>query len=477
MINKSRPLKFWRLMMLLVSAIFIASCHDDKDSTPAPSVTNEANAYVNNWILDNMKFWYYWSDQLPASPDVNQDPETFFESILSTQDKFSWIQNNYQDLLNSLKGISKEAGYEFVLYRENESGDNVIAQVVYVKPGSDAETAGLKRGDVISHINGTQITTSNYRDLLDAIHENHSIRYKPLLVEEQVFDAEKTISLSTSQYSENPNYLHKILTVDNHKIGYYIYNFFASGTDDTDTKYDDEMNSIFGKFKAAGITDLIIDLRYNSGGAETSANALASLIGTGVDDSKVFAKREYNSGVKTEILNDPKLGESFLTSHFSTRANNVGSMLSSTRVYILTSSRTASASELVINVLKPYMDVFLIGDTTYGKNVGSISLYEENDAKNKYGIQPIVLKIYNSLDQSDYASGFTPNVADKDNSLFIYPLGDTREALLSQAIAQITGTATTGRLQKRRDAKEAVGFSLDAKRRSFNLIIDQKIPR
>jgi C-terminal processing protease CtpA/Prc len=139
-------------------------------------------------------------------------------------------------------------------------------------------------------------------------------------------------------------------------------------------------------------------------------------------------------------------------------------------VFILTSSRTASASELIINALKPFMEVFLIGDKTYGKNVGSISLFEENDPKNQWGLQPIVVKVYNSLDQSDYSTGFTPDVLHKDNSLYLYPLGDPREALLSQAIGQITGTSTISR--EDRERRVPVGHSLDFKRRSFNLIMD-----
>ncbi|MFZ6012402.1 MAG: hypothetical protein ACOYXT_18810, partial [Bacteroidota bacterium] len=130
----------------------------------------------------------------------------------------------------------------------------------------------------------------------------------------------------------------------------------------------------------------------------------------------------------------------------------------------------------VINALKPYMDVFIIGDVTYGKNVGSISLYEENDPNNTWGMQPIVVKVYNSLDQSDYGTGFTPNVLDEDNSLYLYPLGDDREALLRKAIDQITGVASSGRIRTREEIKEIIGHSLDQKRSSFRLIIDTNIP-
>src|SRR5688500_5293580 len=119
-----------------------------------------------------MDFWYLWSNELPAAPNKNQNPDDFFQSLLSDDDRFSWIQENYQDLLNSLQGISKEAGFEYVLYKEDGS-DNVIAQILYTKPGSPAENAGLKRGDGISHINGQQLNTANYQDVLKSLGDNN----------------------------------------------------------------------------------------------------------------------------------------------------------------------------------------------------------------------------------------------------------------------------------------------------------------
>ena len=460
---------FW----LSVLFFTLSSCQE-KD--PAPVSPNQQYAKVNSWILENMTYWYLWNDQLPTSPSKDKDPEAFFKSLLYSGDRFSWIQDNYTELLNSLQGINKEAGYEYVLYKESESGSNVVAQILYVKPGSPAALAGLKRGDLISKINDQQITTSNYKTLLQALSENHSITYKPLNIEEQKFGDITTISLQVVEFSENPNFMHKVIEINDRKIGYYVYNFFAAGTDSNTKAYDTEMENIFAEFKAQGITDLILDLRFNSGGSESSADNLASHIGKGIDNSKIFAKRTYNSKVQKDILDDKDLGPSFLTTKFLSKSGNIGNQLTGGRVYVLTSSRTASASELVINALKPFMDVFLIGDVTYGKNVGSISLYEKDDPENKWGLQPIVVKVSNSLDQSDYAAGFTPNVLHKDNQLYIYPLGDTREALLGQAIGQITGTATSGRVPSR-ELKESIGHSLDQKRRSFNLIIDENIPQ
>lgn len=468
-IKNFQRLRFPLFVLSLFSLLFVA-CNDDNDPYANLDDAARQNVKTNEWILENMQFWYYWNETMSTAGDKTLTPDNYFETLLVDEDRFSWIQDNYQELLNSLKGISKESGYEFVLYRESEGSENVIAQIVYVKANSPASAAGLERGDVITHVNNVHFTTENYSDLIDDMKENHTIQYKQLDLATESLGEAQTLSMSPVEYSENPNHLSKIIDADGRKIGYYVYTFFANGPTDGSQQYNNAMDQVFSDFKAAGITDLVLDLRFNSGGAETAANNLASLIGSGVNNSKIFTRREYNDGVNEQIINDPEYGEEFLTSKFINKAANIGSQLTGNRVYILTSTRTASASELVINSLKPFMDVFIIGNKTYGKNVGSISLYDEEDPNNKWGMQPIVVKVYNSLNQSDYGAGFTPNVLDPDNSLFLRPLGDPQEALLAHAIGQITGTATGGRFATR-PGKEFVGHSLDHKRRGFELVV------
>jgi len=449
--------------LLMVVLVTLPACNDD-DEHP--------NEYVNNWIEVNMDFWYYWNTDLPSNPDKTLAPDEFFESLLSTDDRFSWIQENYQELLNSLQGVNEEAGYELALYRESMDNNVVIAQIVYIKPASPAETSGLKRGDVITQINSQQITTDNYRTLLAATSENHSVTYRELDLENQVFLPVQTKSLTTIEYAENPNFLNKVFTHNNRKIGYYVYNLFSNGPTSTSTTYTTEMDQIFASFQSAGITDLIIDLRFNSGGAESATVNLASLIGKDVDDSKIFTIRQYNSLVETEIKNDPSLGAGFLDVEFVTKTQNIGNQLTNNRVYILTGTRTASASELLINGLRPYMDVFLIGSTTVGKDVGSISLFNDDDPRNTWGMQPIVTKSFNSLEESDYSNGFEPQVPVPDNNLIIYPLGDEREILLARALQEITGVTDPGRTRAAKTWGKEVGHSLDLKKHSNVLVID-----
>ena len=455
--------------LALVALIAFPACNDDNNS-------EAGNKHVNDWIYENMDLYYLWNTDLPSSPKKSKAPEEFFNSLLSDQDRFSWIQEDYLELLNSLQGVNKEAGYEFKLYLESEGSQNVIAQVTYIKAGSLVETEDkdLLRGDVITHINGNRMTTSNYQELLGEISDTHTIQYsRPT---ETGLADKGTLSLNTSEFAENPNFMSKVIdTGDGHKIGYYVYNFFATGPTSSSSQYNTEMDAIFNEFKSESITDLVIDLRYNSGGAEGATINLASLIGANIDNTTTFTRRQYNNDLQAALINDPNYGYDFLIKKFTAKTENVGSLLNSGRVYILTSGRTASASELLINGLKPHMDVFLIGDVTVGKNVGSISIYEDNDPKNTWGLQPIVVRSYNSANESNYYDGFTPNIINLDNDLDLKPIGDEDEILLSIAIDHITGgSGSRNGISARRDGLESLGTSADFKRGSYNLVIDDE---
>ncbi len=205
------------------------------------------------------------------------------------------------------------------------------------------------------------------------------------------------------------------------------------------------INDAFGEFKNEGITDLILDLRYNGGGSVATCTAIASMI-TGQFKGKVFSKQNWNSKL-TEYWNDnnpESLNDRFDDKFDDSKQIN---SLNLEKVYIITTSESASASELLINGLKPYIDVIHIGEITSGKNVGSITVYDyiDNDGtKNpyhKYAMQPIVLKMANSDGFADYADGLTPDIEQEEDLFSLGTLGDHKEALVSIAINLITGSA------------------------------------
>jgi C-terminal processing protease CtpA/Prc len=424
--------------ILLISVILLSSC---RDNDPDPeNFKNGTNEYVNNWIYDNMNLYYYWTDELPDKNISSQNPGDFFYNLLSSHDRFSWIQPDFQELLNSLQGITLESGYEYILYNDPDNANGVIGQIAYIKNGSPAADTELKRGDLFTKINGSALTINNYRDLISNINQNHSLTIERYNFQNESFAEIGSIELNAIQFAENPNHLDTIYTRNGKKIGYYVYNIFTVGIGNEidSTKYNEEMDQIFAGFKSEGIDHLILDLRYNSGGAETATINLASLIGANISDQEIFVKRDYNEGFKQALVNE--YGEESINKRFINKDGNIGNGLTSPQLTILSTSRTASASELLINGLSPFMETYLIGDTTVGKNVGSTSFYEDENPNNNWGMQPIITKSFNSLNQSDYDLGFFPDIPLKDNDLVKFELGDVNEKLLREALIYLAGS-------------------------------------
>ncbi|WP_050977549.1 S41 family peptidase [Nitritalea halalkaliphila] len=182
-----------------------------------------------------------------------------------------------------------------------------------------------------------------------------------------------------------------------------------------------------------------MDLRYNGGGFTSSAVELASHIGSNVSSNDIFFRNRYNSFLEQfeQFQN--------VIANFTDAANNIGNQLTNNRVYIITSNRTASSSELVINGLKPFMDVFLVGDVTEGKNVGSALLRDNQNEANNWGLLPIIFKSFNADDRSDYGEGFIPNRGPINEfmELPFQALGDPEEFLLRNTIDVILGRSST----------------------------------
>ena len=232
-------------------------------------------------------------------------------------------------------------------------------------------------------------------------------------------------------------------------IGYMVYNFFATDKGDDSHDYDTLLMNRLASIKAKGATEMILDLRYNGGGIVSTAIALASALVKERSTENILVTAEYNDIVHTSYKR--KYGADYNIDYFIDKIEDTNitiPTLNLSRLYVLVTGGSASASEFIINGLKPYMEVILIGETTYGKNVGSISIYEKDDPKNKWGMQPIIVKYYNSKGESDFTDGFKPDfeVDELDAlSLRLVEFGNTEDPLLSTALNQITGNAMSTR--------------------------------
>ena len=454
-----KKFKFCLLALILV----FSSCKKSDDEDPN-IIRIETDLEIIDFIWKGLNQYYYWQESVVNLSDSkkeseseyayflsqNPDPENFFNSLLHPDDNFSWIVDDYVELENMLQGIDISDGMEFGLYVECND-QNIFGFVRYVQKDSDAESKGVKRGMVFSNINGTRLTRENYRDLLfNNSSSSYTIRFSEISYNQNnqcanIIPGQEDLTLIKSRIVKNPIHISKIIENGGQKIGYLMYNQFLGVVESEGKDYNSELNDAFANFLSNGINDLVIDLRYNPGGRISTSINLASMI-TGQFNNQVFAKERWNS----KLMNywDENSPESLLN-RFTNKLGNNQSIFSLNldRVFVLTSARTASASELLINGLDPYIDVIHIGDFTVGKNQGSITVYDYiNDSRDKnpnhmYAMQPIVLKIGNVAGYTDFPDGLEPDIFIKESLLNPGILGDIEEPLLKIAINQISGDA------------------------------------
>lgn len=435
-----------RFLLFLVTIAIFYGCSKKEEDIPQ-------DVEIQDFIWKGLNAYYLWQGEKPDLSDrrfssQNQlnnflagfnSPNELFDNLLYKKgevDKFSWIVNDYVALENSFKGITLSNGMEFGLVRYKDTQTNVFGYVRYVIPGSDAEAKNIKRGMIFNEIDGNQIDENNFRTLISK--DNYTISLADYNGGNPVKNG-ITIQLSKSQLDENPVKIVKTFFEGTEKIGYLMYNQFTSS-------YDGNLNTAFSQFKTRNITDLIIDLRYNGGGSVRTTTYLGGMI-TGQFNNEVFSKQQWNRKVMTsqkpevfvnrftdKILNKDRDGNVILSEAIKS--------LNLTRVYFIVSNATASASELIINSLSPYIDVKVIGDITRGKHVGSITLYDSDNysrnganlsTKHTWAMQPIVLEIVNKNNEN-HPNGIAPTVELKEDYGNLGVLGEKSDPLLNTAI-------------------------------------------
>lgn len=417
--------------------------------------TGEKYFRIHQFIWETLNNFYLWQEEVPALSDSYlpvgsarykeliepyPEPEAFFEFLKHEEDEHSVIRSNYEDLENSIKGIDANNGLKFILARYG-SGDAVMGIVSYILEESDAATKDIKRGDIFTGVDGKNLTLNNYRELLYGDNLSYTLNMADLN-NNLLSPNGKNIALTkTENFQSNPIQISKIIEVGQSKVGYLMYNQFAQG-------FDDDLNEVFLNFKSEQINELILDLRYNGGGLVRSAINLAGMI-TGQFNGQVFVKYLWNKKVMDFFNSDKEAYASNLGENFTNQLRD-GSAINSlnfNKVYIITSGRSASSSELVINGLAPYIDVIQVGDNTYGKNVGGpAALYDYIDNQrtrnpdHTYAIYCMTFFSANSQDFYDYADGLSPQdeLKLKEDLTNMGTLGESSEPLLALALNHIT---------------------------------------
>ena len=461
---------------------FFYSCSKDDDeivTTPTEEEEEEdpvvPTETVYSWIESEMREKYYWYSEIPAASSLNYQlgvPD-FFESLLSSKDGKDYqissgvTKHNYYSYIEemastsaSTKSISQidySYGFEFQRYKISDNPVTYYAHILYVAPSSPAAEAGLKRGDWIYEINKKAIDNNNYTTLFGSDAVTLSVaNYKSA---SSSWTNIRTINITSARTIEDdPLYYHNIYTSSTgKKVGYLVYNHFTADKDEKkeDGIYDTKLLSWSKDF--AGVDEFILDLRYNNGGLITCAQLLATILAPSDALDRIFCIEEFNG--KPWIQKKRNL-------YYNSNLIKSGINLNLKTIYVLVTDMTASASELVINGLKPYANVILIGTKTEGKNVGSITI--EDESKYDWYMQPIVCKLYNAEDKSDYEDGMTVNYeldeARLQNMDSFLELGDTNELLLNAALSIIDGNYKTSALSRSSwPTFRKAGSSLDRK--------------
>ncbi len=456
------------LAISLISLLF--GCHRDDEQILDPVATQpkdtvqSTTAVVNNWIYDVMSQFYYWNEGVKAPTDVHGDPKAYFKSLINEKDRFSYITDDYTALNEELSGVYTSMGYAPTFGRISGTNDVFIA-VEYVYPNSPAAVAGLKRGDIILKIDGQQLTTDNYFDLYQK--PQYAAGLGTYDAEASaISNSDKMLSLTSQVIATNPVLYHEVKQIGGKKVGYLVYTSFITG------KSGEWLNSLgaaIDTLAQAGATELIVDLRYNPGGDIEAAQYLASALApsAAVANKDVLVKYEYNPQLEQYFTGSegPK-GKSLV----KTLENN-NHHLNLSRIYFLTGSGTASASELLINGLKPYMEVTTVGETTVGKYYASWVIDDtEKPVRHNWAVMPIVLKYANADGLTDFVDGLQPDYAVDDNLLDAKPFGDEGDAVLATAL-NLIGGAPNARSRQQNVRKPYQELENPINTRKSNLLI------
>ncbi|WCO00607.1 S41 family peptidase [Psychroserpens ponticola] len=444
-------MKLIKLCLLLAVALTFTNCFEDNDDNAV------AASEINDFIWKALNATYLYKADVPdlANNRFSSDgdygfylnqfstPESIFESLLFDRDnvdRFSFLIPNYIDFLENQQGNSLSTGLEFDFYFKPGSDTEVFGIIRLVLPNSVGDNQGLLRGQIFDAVNDVPLSNTNLSDLLNQNSytlnfANYNDNGTPDDVEDDIIESTaNSTSLTKQAYTENPVFQTDVIDVDGENIGYLVYNGFNNN-------FENELNAAFGQLQASNVQHLVLDLRYNPGGSVGTAAILGSMI-TGQFNGEVYSKLIYN-----EDLQQNNSNYKFVNSFDGNQINS----LNLSKVYVLTTDASASASELVINSLSQYIDVVQIGDNTVGKTQASITLFDSpgfgpNDINptHTYALQPLVANSINVNDEAVPSTGLIPDIDINETPRNYGILGDTNEPLLAAALLDIQGLGRYG---------------------------------
>ena len=435
----------------LATAALVSSCGEDRSGEYYALITTQT------WMYETMQKEYLYYQDIPDKKSLNffKKPSDFLSSMVSSKDKksgstFSHIDSVYVNTRSTSQ--TPTFGFEGTMVRANNGSYGI--RVLYTQGNSPAKEAGLERGSIIIAANNKKINSS---DLFYITAPQEAYLFTLGKLNDKGFDTLQTVQMPAPRIVENNNlYKKDILEVGGKKVAYVMYNEF--GNDDTQ-----KLNDLFYQLSQEGVNDIVLDLRYNPGGYVTTAQMISTNLAPQEAIGNTFLKMTHNDIInRTDVLN---FEESMLANVTPINYENL---------YIITSANTASASEVVINCLKPYMPERLIqvGTATFGKNVAQQLFTDEVQAPMlEFWLTNSLLS--NAEDFSDYyTNGLQPDFEIAENFKGeLGELGTEQDSLMIPILKHIeTGsfptTETTEPESRSIDRKQHLNNSINLKPKS-----------
>lgn len=426
-----------KLCAVAGAALLLAACNKKDPVAPSPPTGPVTRQEINNWMLDSMRYFYLWNGSLPAKADTSLDAPDFFYSLRNPDDPYSLLYDpgNRSTIPRSML---YNFGMDYNVISWPSAAGGVIGAVKLVMPGSGAAAAGFTRGSYFTRINGIVLTADNAASLTAAVLKDGTGSFTPATVDGATITEKSPINWDLRYERENPVYAATVLMAGNKKAGYLFYNSF------TDT-YNSTLQAVFQDFKNKGVTDLILDLRYNNGGSIAAAALLTVMIAPDITANSIFVQYTGNSHQGQHQLSFSDALSHPENAGVINFGNLQNARLLLPKVYILSGHQTISAAELTINNLKPYTQVIQIGATTHGKDKGAVVVIDQRSPKRiPWILQPITYRLANAKGEGNYTQGIAPQyVVDEMGRQPLTALGDVNDPLVAKALALISGNGRT----------------------------------
>lgn len=418
--------------MFLLGSVLLWSCSKDNDGPPTPSGPVTA-AEINRWILDSMRYFYYWKDGLPAAADQSMAAPAYFTQLKNAADRFSFL---YDPAVIATYPVSLRSvyGMEATVINDAKAPGGALGVIQLVQPGSPAASKELKRGLLFTRINGQLLNAGNAASLLSALSADRKGDLTLATRDANGNITETTIQkVSAGGITEEPAVQQSlILNATTPKTAYLCFNYF-------DDLQSDALLRTFSDYRQQGVQQLVLDLRYSPGGSIAVAAALCALLGNHIESGSVFAKYAGNSRLGNRVMSFqqaialPERGTALTFDQIKPI------QLQLSKVYILTGTHTASAAEMIVNNLQPYTTVIQIGSTTLGKDEGMVTIADGRSPQRiPWVLMPVTYKLQNATGNGGYNKGITPAYpVDELSSLPLQPLGNAADPLIAKALQLI----------------------------------------